>query len=66
MIVIVKAMLVVVIMGAMVMILMGINQLSGEDLNTEEECLSPVCQEVEQTNPAISTLNRFRRRFLGR
>lgn len=46
MIVIVKAMLVMVIVGAMVKILMGINQLFTPE--AQEDQLSPVMSEVEK------------------
>lgn len=65
MIVIVKAMLVLIILVAMVMILLGINQLFSGNLQTEEEEIKQLRDDVNDNDEVITPQNVFRK-FLGR
>lgn len=65
MIVIIKAMLVLIILVAMVMILMGINHLFADNTMAEEEEVAKLRTAVEEKEDVITPQNIFRR-FLGR
>ena len=65
MIAIIKAMLVLVILVAMVMILLGINQLFTGNLQTEEEDTNSFRNDVNDKEDVLTSQNLFRK-FLGR
>ncbi|MBD5184880.1 MAG: hypothetical protein HDS97_08345 [Bacteroidales bacterium] len=65
MILILKGMLVLIILVAMVMILLGINQLFSGNFQNEEEETKVLRKEVEERDEVITSQNLFRK-FLGR
>ena len=65
MIAIIKAMLVLVILVAMVMILLGTNQLFTGNLQTEEEDTNSFRNDVNDKEDVLTSQNLFRK-FLGR
>lgn len=65
MILILKGMLVLIILVAMVMILLGINQLFSGNFQNEEEETKVLRNEVEERDEVITSQNLFRK-FLGR
>lgn len=65
MILILKGMLVLIILVAMVMILLGINQLFSGNFQNEEEETNVLRKEVEERDEVITSQNLFRK-FLGR
>lgn len=65
MIVILKVMLVLIILVAMVMILLGINQLFSGNLQAEEEEINRLRNDVNDKDEVITPQNIFRK-FLGR
>lgn len=58
-------MLVLIILVAMVMILLGINQLFSGNLQTEEEDINRFRNEVNDNDDVMTSQNLFRK-FLGR
>ena len=65
MILLLKGMLVLIILVAMVMILLGINQLFSGNFQNEEEETKVLRKEVEERDEVITSQNLFRK-FLGR
>lgn len=65
MILILKGMLVLIILVAMVMILLGINQLFTGNLHTEEEEINQLRNDIDEKDDVITSQSLFRK-FLGR
>ncbi|MDE5790093.1 MAG: hypothetical protein K2H96_02540 [Muribaculaceae bacterium] len=65
MILIIKGMLVLIILVAMVMILLGINQLFTGNLQAEEEETNQLRNDVNDKDEVLTSQNLFRK-FLGR
>ncbi|MBD5288455.1 MAG: hypothetical protein HDS28_05200 [Bacteroides sp.] len=65
MILILKGMLVLIILVAMVMILLGINQLFTGNFHTEEEEINQLRKDIDEKDDVITSQSLFRK-FLGR